>query len=283
MSQQRKKLNLYLIFLTLILGGLAAGLTRLPNLVFLPHDEATAADPVPTDTLSIPAETAMVAVGQPTAAAEAPDSAPAQRIEPQSNDLGLVRTTSFKDVEARTMTADHPFRAEAIKVLSGRLEESDSLRRRKILSYCEHLRTAYTTRDIDFIRQVFSDNALIIVGHVVRTGEAGDMNCSERVRYGIRSKKEYIERLARIFATKKEIDVKFSDFKIMRHPTVEGIYGVTLRQKYVCDSYSDDGYLFLLWDFRDASMPQIHVRTWQPALSLGDDGETIDISDFNLE
>ncbi len=62
------------------------------------------------------------------------------------------------------------------------------------------------------------------------------------------------------------------------------IYGVTLRQKYSCDQYSDDGYLFLLWDFRDASMPLIHVRTWQPTPEIvaGND-EVIEIGDFNLE
>ncbi|MDE6271041.1 MAG: hypothetical protein K2M12_09350 [Muribaculaceae bacterium] len=196
-----------------------------------------------------------------------------------------VKATTFKDVAPQNMISGHPFRQEALKVLSGRLEESDSLRRHKILSYCEHLRTSYNTRDIDFIRQVFSDNALIIVGHVVRTGgdSAEAMNYSSKVRYSIRSKQAYLDNLARIFKTSKAIDLQFSDFRIMRHPTVEGIYGVTLRQKYSSGSYSDDGYLFLLWDFRNPSMPLIHVRTWQPAQSLGDADDVIDIGDFNLE
>lgn len=70
----------------------------------------------------------------------------------------------------------------------------------------------------------------------------------------------------------------------MRHATAEGIYGVTLRQNYSCGAYSDDGYMFLLWDFRDSSMPLIHVRTWQPSSSIvaGDD-DIIDMGDFNLE
>lgn len=44
----------------------------------------------------------------------------------------------------------------------------------------------------------------------------------------------------------------------MRHPTMDGIYGVSLRQQYKSDRYADDGYLFLLWDFRNESMPLIH-------------------------
>ena len=69
----------------------------------------------------------------------------------------------------------------------------------------------------------------------------------------------------------------------MRHPTKDGIYGVTLRQGYKSDSYADDGWLFLLWDFRDKSMPRIHVRTWQPAKSISSDDDVIDIGYFNLE
>ena len=101
--------------------------------------------------------------------------------------------------------------------------------------------------------------------------------------YSIHSKKSYLERIARVFASNKSIKIDFSDFKILRHPTVKGIYGVTLRQKYKNDSYSDDGYLFLLWDFRNGSAPQIHVRTWQPKSSINQEEDRIDMSDFNLE
>lgn len=75
----------------------------------------------------------------------------------------------------------------------------------------------------------------------------------------------------------------FSDFHIMRHPSIKGIYGVSLRQKYSTDKYSDDGYLFLLWDFRNPSMPLIHVRTWQPHCIVAEGEDIINISDFNFD
>ena len=63
--------------------------------------------------------------------------------------------------------------------------------------------------------------------------------------------------------------------------------GVSLRQAYRSDLYSDDGYLFLLWDFRNPAMPQIHVRTWQPAFPDGHtplpEDEILDIRNFNLQ
>lgn len=190
----------------------------------------------------------------------------------------------LSQVDLRTMAQDNPFYKEASKIMQGKLTETDANRRHMILNYCEHLRTAYTTKDIDFLRQVFSDKALIIVGNVVKP-IANDSKCQAepKVSYAIHSKQDYLNRLNKVFAANKKIDVKFSGFRIMRHPTMDGIYGVTLRQQYKSDRYSDDGYLFLLWDFRDKSMPLIHVRTWQPASSIGGSEDVISIQDFNLE
>lgn len=196
-----------------------------------------------------------------------------------------IPSTTFSKADLNSMIADHPFAREAGIVLSGRLEEADSLNRRNILNYCEHLRTSYTTKDLDFIRQVFSNDALIIVGHTVKSGKSSDLTAgaSDNVRYSIRTKDAYIQRLAEVFAANKKIDIRFSDFRIMRHPSIEGIYGVTLRQKYTSDKYGDEGYLFLLWDFRNVSMPQIHVRTWQLADGITDTDDLIGLGDFNLQ
>lgn len=177
-----------------------------------------------------------------------------------------------------------PFAGEANKILQGKLTETDAHRRTVILNYCEHFRAAYPTRDIDFLRQVFSDQALIIVGNECRTKPGDDpLARASRVNFHLRTKQEYLSRLSKAFADNKRIDVAFSDFHIYRHPTVDGIYGVVLRQKYHSDRYADDGYLFLLWDFRNPSMPLIHVRTWQPAGMVHSADDIVSLGDFNLE
>ena len=194
------------------------------------------------------------------------------------------RNLSISQVSLKAMAQSNPFYREAEKILQGKLTEQDAQCRHLILNYCEHLRTAYTTKDIDFLRQVFSDKALIIVGNVVKPMSSdGKCIAEPRVTYAIHSKQAYLTRLAKVFATNRKIDVRFSDFRILRHPTMDGIYGVTLRQCYNSERYSDEGYLFLLWDFRDRSMPLIHVRTWQPSSSVSDDEDVISIQDFNLQ
>ncbi|OZT04338.1 hypothetical protein [Prevotella sp. 885] len=195
-----------------------------------------------------------------------------------------VKAVRLSQTDIRKIAQSSPFYNEAAKIVKGKLTETDASRRRQILNYCEHLRTAYTTKDIDFLRQVFSDEALIIVGNVVKeSATTAGIGSDQRVTYALHTKADYLSRLSKVFGMNKSVDVKFSDFRIMRHPTKDGIYGVSLRQQYKSDRYADDGWLFLLWDFRNASMPLIHVRTWQPSATVGGGEGVIDISDFNLE
>lgn len=301
MSRRRRKINISLLILSVILGVWAAFLYSRPTLVLSREGNMVenSTDTINRQEIESAKATDDMAVVKSMAATNETDqperpqatersdrSQPTERSDRSQGKEAVVAFTRFREADVSRMVADHPFRKEALKVLRGGLDETDSISRRRILSYCEHLRTAYTTRDIDFIRQVFSDNALIIVGHMVKTGKttSESQSGSSNVRYSLRSKREYLEKLRALFDSGKEIDLKFFDFKIMRHPTLPGIYGVRLRQSYKGGDYSDDGYLFLLWDFRDISMPLIHVRTWQPTDAEGvREEDLIDISDFNLE
>ena len=213
------------------------------------------------------------------------DYQPEEQAYRQANAPKPGKTSHLSQVDLKTMAQSNPFYKEASKIMQGKLTETDARRRHTILNYCEHFRTAYTTKDLDFLKQVFSDKALIIVGNMVKPA-ADNGKCQaggSRVTYAIHSKRNYLLRLSKVFDMNKNVDVRFSDFRIMRHPTMDGIYGVTLRQQYKSDRYSDDGYLFLLWDFRDKTMPLIHVRTWQPAEAIHDTNDIINIQDFNLE
>lgn len=198
------------------------------------------------------------------------------------------KSSRIEQKDWRKVSENNPFYQEAVKVVSGNLDEKDAGNRQMILNYVEHLRTSYTTKDIDFLEQLFSENALIVVGTVVHSSqkETGYLSPAQVV-YNIKSKRQYLDRLKQVFQANRTIDVQFSDFHIMRHPTLKGIYGVSLRQGYQSDLYSDDGYLFLLWDFRDETAPQIHVRTWQPRMQADHtplpEDEIFNIRNFNLQ
>jgi len=136
--------------------------------------------------------------------------------------------------------------------------------RMEIINFVEQFRTSYNKKDINFLQQVFSDDALIITGRVVKQKGSEILPGKTDIQYFKQSKKEYLNRLRGTFSRSKYIKVDFEDMKIVKHPTKKDIYGVTVLQKWNSGSYSDEGYVFMMWDFRNKKKPQIHVRTWQP-------------------
>lgn len=198
------------------------------------------------------------------------------------------KKAEYPRLEQARINVNNPFYNEAARLWKGGLQEGDAKNRQVILNYMEHFRMSYVTKDIDFLEQLFSEKALIIVGNVVKQATVGhNYLSSKQVRYNVRTKREYLDRLREIFEKNKAIDVEFTDFTIKRHPTKEGIYGVSVKQRYASDLYSDEGYLFLLWDFREQTAPKIHVRTWQPRMldehTPLPEQEIFNIGSFNLE
>lgn len=175
-----------------------------------------------------------------------------------------------------------------IKVMGSAAAVEDFVQRQLILEYVERFRNSYNLKDINFLQQIFSDDALIITGKVITTVKSDINHMSsnnKKVVYSKQTKKEYLTKLERIFQANKRINVLFDDIKVMRHPAKPNFYGVTLKQGYSSDYYSDEGYLFLLWDFSNPDAPQIHVRTWQPD-KIGDvampEEEIFSVNDFDI-
>ena len=154
------------------------------------------------------------------------------------------------------------------ELMAEKQSELDYSRRQIIVDFIENFRTAYNRKDNAMLNSVFSDKALIITGRVVKEKPNSGMTkmtlTNNKVVYIKQSKQEYLERLAKVFKTVKYINVKFSDIEIAEHPKYDNIYGVTLKQLWKTDRYQDEGYLFLMVDFRDSDNPLIQVRTWQP-------------------
>lgn len=171
-----------------------------------------------------------------------------------------------------------------MNVIKNNKEITDLRRRQLILDYVEKFRTSYNQKDINFLQQVFSDDALIITGKVISQSK-DNIKLPDKIVYKKQTKEEYITNLKRVFANNSYIKVTFDDIKVMRHPVNPDFYGVTLHQGYTSSHYHDDGYLFLLWDFTDEDRPQIHVRTWQPDQINGGripEDEIFSLNDFDI-
>ena len=150
------------------------------------------------------------------------------------------------------------------KIMQNSNEVTDLRRRMAILDYVEHFRTAYNMKDMPFLQQIFSEDALIITGRVIKVQKSEVFPSGDRIVYKKQNKKQYLTNLGKAFASSKYIKVNFDDIKVVAHPTKDNIYGVTVHQEWNSNRYSDEGYVFMIWDFTNEDEPKIHVRTWQP-------------------
>jgi hypothetical protein len=168
----------------------------------------------------------------------------------------------------------------------------DLVRREMVIDFVENFRTAYNRKDLAFLQTVFSDNAVIITGKLVKVkpqkGKA-DLNKqfnNEKLTYTVQNKQTYLNNLSKVFKNNKYIDVQFDEIEVMNHPVHQDIYGVTLRQVWGSSSYNDTGWVFLLIDFTDEYEPCINVRTWQPEKysdgRIIDRSEIFSLNDINL-
>jgi hypothetical protein len=152
-------------------------------------------------------------------------------------------------------------------VLGGKIVE-DQTRRQIILNFIENLRTYYFKKDIDNIEKLYSDKALIIVGKVLETvnnplDQIPTTFTSGQAIYLVRTKKEYIDTLREVFNNTSGLLVNFKNIEVKIHPKNKNFYGVLLRQTWQSSTYSDDGWLFLLFQFKESGQHLIWVRTWQ--------------------
>ena len=136
------------------------------------------------------------------------------------------------------------------EIMSEHESVSDLYRRQVIVDFVENYRTSYNRKDLKYIESVFSDNALIITGKVVKEKPKSDYALrslsSEKIVYQKRTKKEYIANLKKVFASNKYLNVIFDEVEVIQHPKLTDIYGVTLKQEWNSDRYRDVGFVFLM-------------------------------------
>ena len=150
----------------------------------------------------------------------------------------------------------------------------------ELINFMENYKTAYALKRLDYIENIFSDNALIITGSVVKVKPSAEFQYSNNqiVRYNRFSKEQYLRNLQHCFKSNEFINIRFADNTVRQSGKGNEIFGIQIKQDYFSTNYGDTGYLFLLIDMTDSIAPVIHVRTWQP--EKNPDGSIYGLSDF---
>lgn len=192
---------------------------------------------------------------------------------------GKVKKTFVEDV---VFTLDRNAKIDNVTFGLGKIAEDDIMLkdargwndaiREMLLEFMENYKTAYCMKDSVYIRNIFADDATIIVGRVVRRHRFtdADMNMSDRgkevIRYNRLTKDQYLKNLRRTFDSNEFINLRFThnDIQWLEKYEKENLFAIQIGQEYHSSSYGDKGYLFLLVDMTNPDAPLIKVRTWQP-------------------
>jgi len=158
----------------------------------------------------------------------------------------------------------------------------------QLINFIEYYKTAYCLEDINYIDNIFAENALIIVGRVLKNDDFEienitntiDKDKAEYIRY---EKDEYIEHLRQVFAANEYINLQFEDSNIKHYSNDpdSALYAIQIKQNYSSQNYGDQGYLFLMMDLQDIEKPKIYIRTWQPEKFA--DGTVFGVDDFQMD
>lgn len=201
---------------------------------------------------------------------------------------GLQMSFSFQTGQKRTYVEDVVFTFNADKRIEnvafglGQTAENDILcryapgwtdeTRELLMEFMENYKTAYCLKRLDYISDIFADDAVIIVGSVVRRqnnrpGERGiTIEGENLIKYNRYDKDTYLKNLKRTFASNEFINLRFSNNEVQWLEKFQNkrIFAIQIGQEYNSSRYADMGYLFLLVDITDEKAPQIKIRTWQP-------------------
>lgn len=142
--------------------------------------------------------------------------------------------------------------------------------RQTIMEFLESYKTAYSLKRLDYLKTIFDDDAVIIVGHVAnkmkmtRNKELG--TSSARIERVVRrqqySKDQYMKHLEACFRSNEFINIRFANNDVRKAKDGEE-YGIQIKQDYYSTTYGDEGYLYIQVDLTERKEPIIKVRTWQ--------------------
>lgn len=157
-----------------------------------------------------------------------------------------------------------------------------------LINFMENYKTAYALKRLDYLESVFAENALIIVGNVLKPMAANNDkanfmlgNFSEKqIEYIVLNKEEYLKRLKNVFRRNEFVNLHFEGNQVRKTQRDDKIYGIQIAQHYYSSTYADKGYLFLMIDLNDTLQPKIYVRSWQP--EKNPDGSVYGLEDFRF-
>ena len=162
-----------------------------------------------------------------------------------------------------------------------------------IEDFIQEYQSAYEKKEIEYISNFFSTDALIITEtkQLSKCGEELVPFSTKKRPYKllVEDKNQYLKRLTELFEQNVKIKLGISGLRIVQHSLYPEIYGVSFLQMWLDQQNGDNlesqmpGYIFLMIDFKQNELtPIIHVRTWQPKDNIISPKDKFNLMDFRI-
>lgn len=179
-------------------------------------------------------------------------------------------------------------------------EQKDARRRAFIDDFLATYEAAYEKKEIEYIKNFFSDDALIITEtrKLKPTGSKEIVPSTRKVSVSgkvrpyqtiVENRLEYIRRLQGVFDANISIKLNIAGKRIRQHAKYPEIYGVNFIQIWKDQNGGNNlenqmpGFVFLMIDFKHGEQtPVIHVRTWQPKDNIEKEQDKYFLRDFMI-
>ena len=172
-----------------------------------------------------------------------------------------------------------PLNSHAVSKVDPQNDSIDTANRLVIQNYIGKAINAHVIRDKKMLAAFWS----------VAVRDSFQWRCGTYYRYGKYQVQTYWDKTySKVFKSDKHVRAIAKDVNIVQHPLIKWVYGVTIYLMIEGKRFSDSGYMFLVWDFRNSDAPQIHIRTWQPEYVDKDKGQKLNpndvysLADFDL-
>ena len=139
-----------------------------------------------------------------------------------------------------------------------------------ILLICEEINTAYNTKDLEYLEDLFGGDRLVL-----------DMVVQQDSVKQIKGGKNIMKNLRRFFSRGEQPNFRMSEIEVSQSKRRASIYGITFKFECRSKYYSDDGYMFLLVELRDDEKPVVHVCAWHHGYPLDKD-KIYSLEDFDF-
>ena len=85
----------------------------------------------------------------------------------------------------------------------------------QLATFLDNYKTAFALKRLDYIKSIFDDDAIIIVGHVTKhankKGENQQYIDNDMVKYTRQDKTTYLKNLEKSFGSNEFINIRFTD------------------------------------------------------------------------